>query len=172
MPTFMRACAGAATAAAIIAGPLALASPANAAPYTDDASTKLSAGHVKSGAPLTVSGSGWTDGQVEVSLAPGVVLGVVEVGPDGTFEADFTVPAGLACHYTVTTRGLTSGEVSTNRLTINNCGHGAKKEGAGNKGGKGAVTRLVPKSPEAAGGMAAAGLIPLGGIALLRARRR
>src|SRR5262249_9170080 len=143
-------------------------------------------------------GSGWRkDTQVQVSLAPGVVLGTVHVNPDGTFSMNFTIPAGLACHYDVTTRGLTSGVVTTNQITVGDCsGHSDKGDDKGSgkgddkgksddKGqGKGksdeksvvkAVTApltLVSHNPKAAGGLAGASVIPIGGVALLRARRR
>lgn len=186
MRTYMRACAGAATAFAMIAGPIMLASAADAAPYARHPHTKISTGHVKPGGAVTVSGSGWQkDSQVEVSLAPGVVLGTVQVNPDGTFSSNFTMPAGLACHYDVTTRGLTSGVVTTNQITVGDCsGHQDKgKDKAESKGGKGTeksavktvtapVTNFVSHNPKAAGGLASASVIPLGAVALLRARRR
>ncbi|HVE26620.1 MAG TPA: hypothetical protein VNC22_14510 [Sporichthya sp.] len=190
MRTYMRACAGAAVAFAIVAGPIVLASTAEAAPYARHPHTKISTGHVRPGGDVTVSGSGWQkDTQVEVSLAPGVVLGTVQVNPDGTFASNFTMPAGLACHYDVTTRGLTSGVVTTNQITIGDCsGHQDKAENKGkdkaeSKGGKGAeksavhtvtapVTNFVSHNPKAAGGLASASVIPLGAVALLRARRR
>jgi hypothetical protein len=190
MRTYMRACAGAATAFAMIAGPIVLASAADAAPYARHPHTKISTGHVKPGGAVTVSGSGWQkDSQVEVSLAPGVVLGTVPVNPDGTFAANFTMPAGLACHYDVTTRGVTSGVVTTNQITVGDCsshqdkGKDKAESKAESKGGKGAeksavktvtapVTNFVSHNPKAAGGLASASVIPLGAVALLRARRR
>jgi hypothetical protein len=187
----MRACAGVAAALTMIAVPITLASSAEAAPYAKHPSTKVSSGHVQPGGALTVSGSGWQkDTQVEVSLAPGVVLGLVTVGPNGVFESNFTVPAGTACHYDVTTRGLTSGVVTTNQITVGDCsGHAAKGEDKGKPDDKGKpegkgkektvvqtvtapVTNLVSKNPKAAGGLAGASIIPIGGLALLRARRR
>lgn len=194
MRNYMRACAGAATAFAIIAGPILLASAADAAPYVKDPSTKISSGHVKPGGALTVSGSGWRkDAQVQVSLAPGVVLGTVQVNSDGTFAMNFTMPAGLACHYDVTTRGLTSGAVTTNQITVGDCsGHSNKgddkagdkgKDKGKDKGGKGEeksavkaaaapLTNLVAHNPKAVGGLATASVLPIGAVALLRARRR
>lgn len=196
MRTYMRACAGAATAFAIVAGPIMLASAADAAPYSKNPSTKISSGHVQPGGALTVSGSGWRkDTQVQVSLGPGVNLGTATVNPDGTFSMNFTMPAGLACHYDVTTRGLTSGVVTTNQITVGDCsghngksddgpgkGNKGKSEDKGDKGGKGEekstvkavtapVTNFVSHNPKAAGGLACASVLPIGGLALLRARR-
>jgi hypothetical protein len=193
MRTYMRACAGVATAFAIVAAPLVLASAADAAPYAKHPRTKVSSGHVKPGGALTVSGSGWrNDTEVQISLAPGVVLGTATVNPDGTFSMNFTMPADLACHYDVTTRGLATGVVTSNQITVGDCsGHSdkGKNDGKGSaaakgaKGGKGEekstakavtepVTTFVSNNPKAAGGMAAASVLPIGGIALLRARRR
>ena len=203
MRKHMRACAGVATALAIVAGPIALASAADAHPYAKNPSTKVSSGHVKPGGALTVSGAGWRkDSQVEVSLAKGVVLGTATVNPDGTFTLNFTLPSGLACHYDVTTRGLTSGVVTTNQITVGDCsGHsdkgrendhdkgrdndekgktkGKEDDKGKNKGSETAVVKavaapvnLVTKNPKAAGGLACASVIPIGGVALLRARRR
>ena len=134
MRTSMRACSGAAVALGIVVGPVMLASAAGAAPYVKHPVTRLSTGHVPAGGALTVSGAGWKDTRVEVDLVPSSVLGIAAVAPDGTFSANFTIPAGLSCHVDVITRGLTSGAVTHNELTIGNCSTNNGKEDPPGKG--------------------------------------
>lgn len=115
-----RLTASVAVAVGFLLGALAFTAPANAAPYTNQATIAVSTQNPPVGGSLTISGEGFAAGEtVSLSLHTQTYnLGSANADDSGRFTTTVTLPSGVSGVHTILATGLSSGQTTSITITI------------------------------------------------------
>ena len=165
MPSMKRPQAALIAVFALFVAAVAFAGPANAAPYTSQATCSVSDQTPAAGSSLTLSCSGFGANEtVNITLhSHGVtVLAPGATNASGAFSTTVTLPAGVTGTHTLTAVGATSGRTASVSITI-----GAVTSAGGPTGGG------LPFTGAAVMGISSlAVLLLLGGVLMVFTSRR
>ncbi|MHB8188202.1 MAG: hypothetical protein ACYDDU_19470 [Dermatophilaceae bacterium] len=149
----------------MIIAAVAFAGPANAAPYTNPATSSVSNQTPAAGSSFTLSGSGFGANEDVANVLHSLpyTLTPARSNASGNFSVTVTLPAGVTGVHTIVSTGATTGRTATVTITIG----GVTTSGAVTTGGGLAFTGA---DVIGIGGLAM--LLILGGSVLLFAGRR